>query len=160
MRGKVLDSKWKLTEEDPATPSWKDVENKDWEDLRMATYSAQIEQMDRGIGKIIEKLKSIGELENTIIMFAADNGGCAEFLAEDSNTPNPNQFNNPGPDGKKVNFGNITNYNPESRVDGTTVVVTDLFGNMPARRKFLKSSRSESKKNYDLIKSILYVTQI
>ena len=51
-----------------------------------------------------------------------------------------------------VNFGNITNYNPESRVDGTTVVVTDLFGNMPARRKFLKSSRSESKKNYDLIK--------
>ena len=45
-------------------------------------------------------------------MFAADNGGCAEFLAEDSNQPNPNQFNNPGPDGKKVNFGNITNLRP------------------------------------------------
>ena len=54
--------------------------------------------------------------------------------------------------GINVNFGNITKYKPESRVDGTTVTVTDLFGNMPARRKFLKSSRSESKKNYDLIK--------
>ena len=112
MRGKVLDPKWKLTEEDPATPNWNDIQNKEWEDLRMATYSAQIEQMDRGIGKIIEKLKQIGELENTLIMFAADNGGCAEFLAEDSNQPNPNQFNNPGPDGKKVNFGNIPNLRP------------------------------------------------
>ena len=54
--------------------------------------------------------------------------------------------------GINVNFGNITKYKPESRVDGTTVTVTDLFGNMPARRKFLKSTRSESKKNYDLIK--------
>ena len=112
MRGNVIDSKWKLTDEDPATPNWEDIQFKDWEDLRMATYSAQIEQMDRGIGEIIEKLKNIGEFENTIIMFAADNGGCAEFLAEDSNQPNPNQFNNPGPDGKKVNFGNIPNLRP------------------------------------------------
>ena len=57
MRGKVLDPKWKLTKEDPATPDWEGIKNKDWEDLRMATYSAQIEQMDRGIGKIIDKLK-------------------------------------------------------------------------------------------------------
>ena len=112
MRGNVLDSKWKLTQEDPANPNWSDVKDKDWEDLRMATYAAQIEQMDRGIGKIVEKLKSIGELDNTIIMFAADNGGCAEFLAEDSNQPQPSQFNNPGPDGKKVNFGNIPNLRP------------------------------------------------
>ena len=112
MRGNVLDPKWKLTKEDPANPDWSNIENKDWEDLRMATYSAQIEQMDRGIGKIVDKLKKIGELENTIIMFAADNGGCAEFLAEDSNQPNPNQFNNPGPDGRKVNFGNIPNLRP------------------------------------------------
>tara|TARA_Y100001970_G_scaffold150163_1_gene184151 strand:+ start:17139 stop:18857 length:1719 start_codon:yes stop_codon:yes gene_type:complete len=51
-----------------------------------------------------------------------------------------------------VNFGNIGNLVPQSRNQGTTVVVSDLFGNMPARRNFLKSSRAESKKNYDLIK--------
>ena len=97
MRGNVLDQKWKLTKEDPATPNWNDVPYKDWEDLKMATYSAQIEQMDRGIGTIIDKLKEIGEFENTVIMFAADNGGCAEFMAEDSNNPEPSKFNTPGP---------------------------------------------------------------
>lgn len=51
-----------------------------------------------------------------------------------------------------IHFGKIINEIPDTRVNGTTVVVTDLFGNMPARKKFLKSSRSESKKNYDLIK--------
>jgi len=112
MRGNVLDQKWKLTEEDPATPNWNDVPNKDWEDLRMATYSAQIEQMDRGIGTIIDKLKEIGEFENTVIMFAADNGGCAEVLAEDSNQPEPSKFNTPGPNGEKVKFGNIPNLRP------------------------------------------------
>ena len=78
----------------------------------MATYAAQIEQMDRGIGTIVDKLKKIGELDNTVIIFAADNGGCAEFLAEDSNEPQPNQFNNPGPDGKEVKFGNIPDLKP------------------------------------------------
>ncbi|MEG3581438.1 MAG: arylsulfatase [Chloroflexota bacterium] len=112
MRGNVIDPKWKLTEEDPANPSWNDVRHKDWEDLRMATYAAQIEQMDRGIGTIVDKLKKIGELDNTVIIFAADNGGCAEFLAEDSNEPQPNQFNNPGADGKEVKFGNIPDLRP------------------------------------------------
>ena len=112
MRGNVLDQKWKLTKEDPATPNWNDVPYKDWEDLKMATYSAQIEQMDRGIGTIIDKLKEIGEFENTVIMFAADNGGCAEFMAEDSNNPEPNKFNTPGPNGEKIKFGNIPNLRP------------------------------------------------
>ena len=35
-----------INKEDPATPDWDEIKNKDWEDLRMATYSAQIEQMD------------------------------------------------------------------------------------------------------------------
>ena len=112
MRGNVLDQKWKLTKEDPATPNWNDVPYKDWEDLKMATYSAQIEQMDRGIGTIIDKLKEIGEFENTVIMFAADNGGCAEFMAEDSNNPEPSKFNTPGPNGEKIKFGNIPNLRP------------------------------------------------
>ena len=51
-----------------------------------------------------------------------------------------------------VNFGKTGDLVPESRNKGTTVVVSDLFGNMPARKNFLKSSRAESKKNYDLIK--------
>ncbi len=36
--------------------------------------------MDAGIGRIIDALKEIGEYENTLILFLADNGGCAEEL--------------------------------------------------------------------------------
>ena len=52
--------------------------NHDWEDRRMATYAAMIDEMDQQIGRLVEALKRNGELENTLIMFFADNGGCAE----------------------------------------------------------------------------------
>ena len=46
--------------------------------LRMAIYAAQIDRVDQGIGRITAALKRTGQLENTIIFFLADNGGCAE----------------------------------------------------------------------------------
>lgn len=45
---------------------------------RMEIYAAMLDRVDQNIGKIIEKLKKQGKLENTLIMFASDNGGCAE----------------------------------------------------------------------------------
>ena len=46
----------------------------------MEVYAAQIERMDRGIGNVIQALEQAGQLENTLILFLADNGGCAEEL--------------------------------------------------------------------------------
>lgn len=34
--------------------------------------------MDQNIGRVVEKLKALGELENTLILFLSDNGCCAE----------------------------------------------------------------------------------
>ena len=48
------------------------------EKLRMEIYAAMIEHVDRSVGEIISKLKSQGKYENTLIMFASDNGACAE----------------------------------------------------------------------------------
>lgn len=50
----------------------------------MATYAAQIDRMDQGIGRILEKVRELGAEDNTLIMFLSDNGGCTEFLAEDT----------------------------------------------------------------------------
>ena len=47
-------------------------------DLKMAVYAAQIERMDAGIGRVLEKIEALGQQENTLVMFLADNGGCAE----------------------------------------------------------------------------------
>ena len=47
-------------------------------DLRMAIYAAQIDRMDQNIGKLLKSLEAQDRLENTIIFFLSDNGGCAE----------------------------------------------------------------------------------
>ncbi len=39
------------------------------------TYAAMVEHMDDAIGDIVNKLESLGKLNNTIIIFTSDNGG-------------------------------------------------------------------------------------
>jgi arylsulfatase A-like enzyme len=50
-------------------------EQQDTFDLKMATYAAQVESMDRGIGEIISRLEETNQLDNTLILFISDNGG-------------------------------------------------------------------------------------
>jgi arylsulfatase A-like enzyme len=82
----ILDEKWALSERDPDVGPWEDQENKEWEARRMEVYAAQIDRMDQGIGRIVEALERSGELENTVIVFLADNGGCAEELGGGSDS--------------------------------------------------------------------------
>lgn len=71
-----------LSPRDSVVPSWDDVENKnDW-DLKMAVYAAMIESVDDGIGRLVKHLQTTGQLNNTIIIFLSDNGGCHETLGE------------------------------------------------------------------------------
>ena len=69
-----------LSERDDRIPAWKDAPNKDDWDLKMAAYAGMITRLDAGIGRIVEKLKATGQLDNTLIMFLSDNGACAETL--------------------------------------------------------------------------------
>jgi arylsulfatase len=74
----LISKKWKMSPRDTRTWPWVDEKNKELLDLKMAVYAAQIERMDYGIGKVLDKIKEIGDEENTLVMFLADNGGCAE----------------------------------------------------------------------------------
>ena len=49
----------------------------------MEVYAAQIDRMDQGIGRIVAALEDTGQLDNTLVIFLADNGGCAEDIPED-----------------------------------------------------------------------------
>ncbi len=74
----LISGKWKMSPRDTATWPWNDEKNKELLDLKMAVYAAQIERMDYGIGRVLDKIKEIGVEENTLVMFLSDNGGCAE----------------------------------------------------------------------------------
>ncbi|MBT3272034.1 MAG: arylsulfatase [Spirochaetales bacterium] len=108
----IIHPDWNLSDRDPDVGPWEKVENKDWQARRMEVYAAQIDRMDQGIGRIIDTLKETGEFENTVIVFLADNGGCAEELSNGDSWI-MNLLNKPPyvgtletRDGRKVRFGN------------------------------------------------------
>ncbi|MEO0604175.1 MAG: sulfatase-like hydrolase/transferase, partial [Myxococcota bacterium] len=47
---------------------------------RMEVYAAMVDRMDQNIGRIVAKLQRLGEFDNTIILFASDNGASDEVV--------------------------------------------------------------------------------
>jgi arylsulfatase len=78
----IINPQWKLSERDPKIPAWEETGNKEWWAACMEVYAAMVDRMDQGIGKVVHALEETGQLDNTLILFLADNGGCAEVLSE------------------------------------------------------------------------------
>ncbi len=73
----IIDPKWEVTpqaEEPGASP------DDPWQQRCMEVYAAMIDCMDQGIGKIVASLEETGQLDNTLVLFFQDNGGCAEGM--------------------------------------------------------------------------------
>ncbi|NQZ76256.1 MAG: arylsulfatase [Ekhidna sp.] len=72
----LIDPNHKLSDLDEETAEWERLSDgaKDTMDLKMAIYAAMVDEMDKGIGRIITKLSEKGQLDNTIVMFLSDNG--------------------------------------------------------------------------------------
>ncbi|WP_255785229.1 arylsulfatase [Membranihabitans maritimus] len=73
----LVKPEWVLSEED-GIPDWEEVELKDWYSSLMEVYAAMIDCIDQGIGRIMNSLEKKGIIENTLVLFLQDNGGCAE----------------------------------------------------------------------------------
>lgn len=80
----IIDPGWALSDRDERVPAWGDVADKDWEASRMQVYAAQVDSMDQGIGRVIDQLERTGRLDNTLVIFLSDNGGCAEEMPPES----------------------------------------------------------------------------
>ncbi len=48
---------------------------------KMAVHAAMVDRVDQKVGELVAKLDELGELENTLILFASDNG-CSAEMAE------------------------------------------------------------------------------
>ena len=56
------------------------AEQKSYQAKKMQIHAAMIDEMDRAIGRVITQIRSMGALEDTLIMFMSDNGASAEIL--------------------------------------------------------------------------------
>lgn len=73
----LIDPKWELT---ATVGDWENVKRKEWEMRCKEVFDAMVDNMDQGIGRIVGELKKDGQLDNTVIIYLHDNGGCAETM--------------------------------------------------------------------------------
>ena len=59
------------------------AEQRRFQATKMAIHAAMVDRMDAEIGRIIAQLKTMGAYENTLILFASDNGASAEIMVRD-----------------------------------------------------------------------------
>ena len=62
----LIKREWALSPLDVSKWETYDAKLRDELDLKMALYSAIIDRMDQNIGRVVEKLKSAGRLDNTL----------------------------------------------------------------------------------------------
>lgn len=76
----VVSKDWALSARDDGARAWESLTEQQKTDLdyRMAVYAAQIHRMDWNIGRVVQTLRDLGKLDNTLILYLHDNGGCAE----------------------------------------------------------------------------------
>ncbi len=93
----VVDSAWPISPRPNAVKAWDSLTlaQQDRFDHIMAVYAACVALLDKAVGDLVSGLKQRGQLDNTVIFFMSDNGGCGQS----------------GPDGKDV--GDPTEYSSQ-----------------------------------------------
>jgi len=61
-------------------PKWDSLKPEKRKDLAaiMAAYAGCVDSIDQNVGKLVDHLKSLDQLDNTVIFFLSDNGACQE----------------------------------------------------------------------------------
>jgi arylsulfatase A-like enzyme len=61
---------------------WNDLtpSQQEFQATKMAIHAAMVDRMDREIGRVLAQLKEMGAYDNTLIVFASDNGASAEIM--------------------------------------------------------------------------------
>jgi arylsulfatase len=76
----IIPANTKLTERIEQIPAWNSLSNeeKSLYARQMEVFAAQMEWVDFQIGRVVDELERIGELDNTMIFVTADNGASGE----------------------------------------------------------------------------------
>lgn len=74
----VIDRRYELSPRPASIPAWQDARDRDDWSRKMSVYAAQIDRMDQNIGRVMQALRRLRQMEETLVIFFSDNGGCAE----------------------------------------------------------------------------------
>ena len=76
----IVPTKAVLSKRDPQAKPWSEIPQAHKKELarRMEIYAAQVDAIDRNVGRLVAKLKQLGQFDNTVILFLSDNGCSSE----------------------------------------------------------------------------------
>jgi arylsulfatase len=89
MSAEELNSQVGAGEEGRAVP-WDSLSpaQKEFQARKMAVHAAMIHRMDIEIGRVLAQIQTMGEMENTLVLFVSDNGASSEIIMRgDGNDP-------------------------------------------------------------------------
>lgn len=76
----LIGKECQLSPRDETVPAWDSLTDKEkeyWSQI-MAIYAAMMDRVDQGVGNILSALEKKKILDNTLVIFVSDNGGCME----------------------------------------------------------------------------------
>jgi len=85
----VISDKWPMS---AGAVNWETFEHKEWDIRCMEVYAAMVDRMDQGIGRVVQAVRKANAVENTIIVYLQDNGGCAEGYGRADNEAKRSKF--------------------------------------------------------------------
>jgi arylsulfatase len=146
--------------------SWSALSSREkkMESTRMSVYAAMITRMDRNIGRLIERLRAQGELDNTLVLFMSDNGASHERMTK--------AYKHYKPTGKEVpgsvmtyeylgpNWGRVAN-TPLRRHKMTSYeggICTPMILHWPGRLKERQRVRKDICHFVDILPTLMAVT--
>lgn len=73
----LVSDQWAIAESEQEVKRWEELPNhrRQIENDRMAAYAAAVDEVDQGVGRMLEFLKQAGIEQNTLVVFLSDNGG-------------------------------------------------------------------------------------
>ena len=76
----LVESNTELPERNPGVQAWEDYDQKDRTSMArlQAAYAGMVEHTDEHLGRLVEALEQMGELDNTVFVLFSDNGASQE----------------------------------------------------------------------------------
>lgn len=78
----IIPGSWTLPPLPKSMKTWSQTPDKHAKAQLMEVHAAMVDCMDQGIGRLLQALERDGRLENTLIMFASDNGAIGTIAKE------------------------------------------------------------------------------